>query len=1088
MKNTLAVFALALGFNLNAHAQQRVAINADIASVGENVRFTINADGSYEEVSTHIFQALTDKGRVDASLRQIQFNPSKEALKITEASLIQGTTVTPVPLKKISSKAIQTSKIGLDNIQQLTIPYEGVQVGNQVRYSYYRRAKTPTLAGQVDLSFFYGLVFPEANSRVEIRSKIPLDLQTQDPDKKLQISDRQDGPWHIIDISTREMIYSPLDLSAEKVLSNWDETKKVPRVFVTARQSWGELNKIFQAKMAGSFATKLPQKVQAFVATQKNLPKEKVISNTRSWISQNVTYSGRWTDTNSDWLPRSVDKIILTRVGDCKDFSVLLVRMLREVGIKADFAIVNVGNLNPLATWMMAPIDEKNIRPTMSYFNHAIVRVYLDSRYIFLDPTVNLSQSSHSDFHLHNKPSFTFAETETYKKILITDLRESKIENTLTPAIGGFQIRSKLKFEGPLAQFIQSVRFGSKAESLPSVLALFSGFPAVEGARISAAPPADRSLSQVTFEIEGIVSRMIKYDLAGAVLYNQLGSIGGLAITTVETGSFYPVLDFPAKLRTTTVIPEYFAKKENSADCVTMGPIVRYKRIVENVMGKVSINEDTRFDIADKTMTEKEQHIYAVHLREIGTCTRIALELEKIQPGSTSQTSFESSIDPNPNRTPKLKPENFAEDFRQEWRRLMSLIKRYPNESAYKVDLGRIYAQKSMINSSTHIAEYLEEARDLIEESVRMNPGDPIARMALGLNLLLRNDIPGAENVLSELQKIAPESHESHYLEAYIFDDKKDYVRAANHFGKAALSATNKETKIRATEGQIFALCRQSRETCKQSKPLIQSFLSGDIDPWQTHNMATLLFDNGDYREVIEIERKVIKTMDFGNAKGTLRDALAALAFETLRDPSILHPDKWAAKSAEIEALLNEANSLDPHQKDVNVQRTTAWYLLKKAQQREDGATLLQAHIVIQSLKKISSSPEVYRLVESEYNRLTNIFANKGRMPANVPNPRFGVAHAKYVVGIATPEGKAFDPRATAHFGPHFDKALHTCLPKGGRQIEAVLTLDEKGEIREWENQIDNSESKCVRQLMIGKIGLRPPTPQFFLWVNLRVR
>lgn len=77
------------------------------------------------------------------------------------------------------------------------------------------------------------------------------------------------------------------------------------------------------------------------------------------------------------YTPRPLGDICDTRYGDCKDKSKLYVAMARRLGLDACPALVNVRDGPALDKWL----------PTGQAFDHCIVRVRIDGRSHWLDPT-----------------------------------------------------------------------------------------------------------------------------------------------------------------------------------------------------------------------------------------------------------------------------------------------------------------------------------------------------------------------------------------------------------------------------------------------------------------------------------------------------------------------------------------------------------------------------------------------------------------------------------------------------------------------------------------------------------------------------
>jgi hypothetical protein len=84
------------------------------------------------------------------------------------------------------------------------------------------------------------------------------------------------------------------------------------------------------------------------------------------------------------YTPRSLAELCETRYGDCKDKSKLYVQMARKLGVDACAALVNTRDGYALPDWL----------PSGQLFDHCIVRVEVDNKVYWLDPTRQLQPSS----------------------------------------------------------------------------------------------------------------------------------------------------------------------------------------------------------------------------------------------------------------------------------------------------------------------------------------------------------------------------------------------------------------------------------------------------------------------------------------------------------------------------------------------------------------------------------------------------------------------------------------------------------------------------------------------------------------------
>jgi len=85
--------------------------------------------------------------------------------------------------------------------------------------------------------------------------------------------------------------------------------------------------------------------------------------------------------------PFDPSEVLERRFGDCKDKSVLLVTLLRELGLQAKPALVNTGRGRGLDDALPSPLA----------FDHAIVQVTLGGQVHFIDPTVSYQRGRLSD-------------------------------------------------------------------------------------------------------------------------------------------------------------------------------------------------------------------------------------------------------------------------------------------------------------------------------------------------------------------------------------------------------------------------------------------------------------------------------------------------------------------------------------------------------------------------------------------------------------------------------------------------------------------------------------------------------------------
>ncbi|MBK7893078.1 MAG: DUF3857 and transglutaminase domain-containing protein [Bdellovibrionales bacterium] len=336
---------------------------ARLKSLVRSCRSPFLKDGSAEETVQTTLKALNDKGRERLSLIQIAYSQKRESIEVVDAKVIPPSqspnAIVPVPKSSIAIKQIANGPHGLTDGVQLNIPFEGVVLGASVSYTYRRKLKPSPIAGAYFNELVYGIEDREIQSDVTIRSQIPLKMIAQNPQGKLVIENKEENGWFILQV--RQMApFEPLSLASLNA-SPLDRSgySKVTRVDITTDLSWEQLQKRFDEKFKLLISQPLPSEVKTFVSSLGGKTEAQKISATRNWINDRITYSGRWTNAASDWIPRPIDEILRSKVADCKDFALVFTRILQELKIPATFTVVNAGPADAKAVstvWFSQPL------------------------------------------------------------------------------------------------------------------------------------------------------------------------------------------------------------------------------------------------------------------------------------------------------------------------------------------------------------------------------------------------------------------------------------------------------------------------------------------------------------------------------------------------------------------------------------------------------------------------------------------------------------------------------------------------------------------------------------------------------------
>ncbi len=148
-----------------------------------------------------------------------------------------------------------------------------------------------------------------------------------------------------------------------------------PLVMLSTFQSWDQIYRWWMelAKDKVDLNDEMTTKINALTQNQ-NIPKDKARA-LYNFCAKEIRYVAIEYG-QAGYEPHRASEIFSNKYGDCKDKSILLIAMLKNIGVKAYPVIIATRGV----------IKTQNNFPTM-IFNHVITMAELDGEQIFLDPT-----------------------------------------------------------------------------------------------------------------------------------------------------------------------------------------------------------------------------------------------------------------------------------------------------------------------------------------------------------------------------------------------------------------------------------------------------------------------------------------------------------------------------------------------------------------------------------------------------------------------------------------------------------------------------------------------------------------------------
>jgi hypothetical protein len=333
----------------------------------------VQKSGAWTEEVDYTVRVQAEDAKTSSSIFNIEYNSFTDKVDVLEAYTLNGGNKIPVDPSAIEDRDKGEAR-DYDAMKVRSVVFPQVEIGSRLHIKYRTTTQKPLLADRwSDEVSLFPSVFVE-NFRLHVQSERPLYFNVQDPMGVLKV--KQPKP-------------SEIEARNRKPLPGWVTGEKDPyfhpasttQLWISTHKDWREflsgLNQDFEKVQAAG----VPARLQPWLkeVSAKKTTEEKILTLMEK-MSHDFRYFGDWRRHNGGLVPRSLTEIEKSRYGDCKDLASLLTSMLRALKIPANVALVRRGE-NP---WGTEPDYDL---PAASRFNHAIVRVQLEGKELFLDAT-----------------------------------------------------------------------------------------------------------------------------------------------------------------------------------------------------------------------------------------------------------------------------------------------------------------------------------------------------------------------------------------------------------------------------------------------------------------------------------------------------------------------------------------------------------------------------------------------------------------------------------------------------------------------------------------------------------------------------
>jgi len=323
--------------------------------------------------SRTITEVVAPAGLQETAQVDVDFDPAYERLVFNHIRVIRGgdvREVDPAAVLSVFRRERDLERALYDGRLTAHLVVPDLRVGDVLDVGRTVAGHPPILAGGLtaDWRFEWGCWVGETRVRLLTAAAAPLEFQSWNGAPEAVTREIEDG--------FREHVWVARETPpghSEPDIPGW--VRYAVGVRATTPMAWSRVADTFRGYYAPeALPADLKAEIDAITATNAD-PASRAVALLRS-VQKTLRYQAV-SIGDGGFIPRPLAKIWALRAGDCKDASRLLTAMMIEAGLDACPALVNTAR-----GWALR--DEA---ASLTAFNHCIVRLRLDGRSYWLDPT-----------------------------------------------------------------------------------------------------------------------------------------------------------------------------------------------------------------------------------------------------------------------------------------------------------------------------------------------------------------------------------------------------------------------------------------------------------------------------------------------------------------------------------------------------------------------------------------------------------------------------------------------------------------------------------------------------------------------------
>jgi len=352
--------------------------NANVLVVFENNKVVFEESGEFTSVEHALVKILTDKGKQNMATRRLPYHRRYSTVRVVLARVIKPDgRVIPVTeefIKDGTMEETQQMNILEENFRRIKITFPGLEVGDSIENIIETKSR-PLIQDHYNDFTIFQVDDPVLRKELTIDGPASKPLRFVVRDGELESSQEKKGDriiyrWKAVNIPKIEPELGMVTIA-----------DVATRVICSTFKDWKELSRYGDSLNVGKVDTNNELKAKVAELTKDCLTKKEKILAIFRYISQKVRYMGSSMDLGAFIEPHEATYTFEKQYGVCRDKSILMMAMLKEIGVKSYDAMINLTR----RTDPEIPII---------LFEHAICGVVMDDgRIVYMDPTLELSSS-----------------------------------------------------------------------------------------------------------------------------------------------------------------------------------------------------------------------------------------------------------------------------------------------------------------------------------------------------------------------------------------------------------------------------------------------------------------------------------------------------------------------------------------------------------------------------------------------------------------------------------------------------------------------------------------------------------------------